>query len=233
VGLFDSLRQRRLEREAIDAASRYAELDKKWQEKNKVIDDMIAIVDDCLAGKVRDQFRDDNGYGFILKKDEFPVAYLTDIGYIEIVKAPNRYSGGYGGVSFPIFGGIRMNTGRIGGSAIEGAEGMKMTDEGNALVTNKRIMYAGGTRSHEWRFDKMLSVSHLAGGISFFAMNTGKPTGIGYGTPNEREIQFRIEIAAAMATETMDRFRKQLQVEKDKLTSEMPVPPPPVAPLHG
>lgn len=233
MGLFDSLRQRRLEREAIAAASLFAELDKKWQAKNKVIDDMIAIVDDCLAGKTRDQFRDDNGYGFILKKEEFPVAYLTDIGYIEIIKAPNRYSGGYGGVSFPIFGNIRLNTGRIGGSAIEGAENKKLTDEGNALVTNRRVMFAGGKRSHEWRFDKMLSISHLAGGISIFAMNTGKPSGIGYGEPNEREIQFRIEIAAAMAMDTLDRFRNQLQAEKDKLTTEMPVPPPPAPAQHG
>lgn len=226
MGLLSSLRQRRAEREATQAAAKYTLDRSEWQDKNTVIDNMIAIVDDCLAGKVRDQFGDDNGYGFILKKDEFPVAYLTEIGYIEIVKAPNHYSGGYGGVSFPIFGGIRLNTGRMGGSAIEGAEGMKMTDEGNALVTNKRIMYAGGKRSHEWRFDKMLSISHLTGGISFFAMSTGKPSGIGYGTPNQREIQFRIEIAAAMAMDTMDRFRKQLQVEKDKLTAEMPVPPP-------
>lgn len=233
MGLLNSLRQRRAERDAAQAAENYQLEHSQWQDKNTVIDDMITIVDDCLAGKVRDQFRDDDGYGFILKKDEFPVAYLTEIGYIEIVKAPNRYSGGYGGVSFPIFGGVRLNTGRMGGGAIEGAENMKLTDEGNALVTNKRIMYSGSTRSHEWRFDKMLSISHLVGGISIFAMSTGKPTGIGYGTPNEREIQFRIEIAAAMAMDTMDKFRKQLQVEKDKLTAEMPVPPAPATSLNG
>lgn len=233
MGLLDGFRQRRIAKDASRATATYRAADALWRERNKIVDDMIEIVDDCLAGRVREQFGDDGDYGFMLKKDEFAVAYLTDIGYIEIVKAPSRYSGGYGGVSFPIFGGLRLNTGRMAGGSIEGAESMTLTDEGNVLITNRRIMYAGGKRSHEWRFDKMLSVSHLAGGISIFAMNTGKPTGIGYGEPNEREIQFRIEIAAAMALDTLDRFRRELQAEKDKLTAEMPTPPPPVAAPHG
>lgn len=233
MGLLNSLRQRRRERDAVVAAANFEYLDKYWQEKNAIIENMITIVDDCIAGKTRDQFVDDSSYGFMLKKDEFPVAYITDVGYIELVKAPAGYSGGYGGVSFPIFGGVRVNTGRLGGTATERPENMKMTDQGTALVTNRRIMYAGQKRSHEWRFDKMLSMSHLAAGISIFAMNTGKPTGVGYGTGNEREIQFRIEIAAALALDTLPRFRKELQAEKDKLTAERPVPPPPLAAMGG
>lgn len=225
MGLLDSLRQRRRERQAAVAIANFEYLDKFWQEKNAVIDDMIAIVDDCIAGKVREQFADDSSYGFLLKRDEFPVAYITDVGYIEIVKAPSGYSGGYGGVSFPIFGGVRVNTGRLGGTATAGLESMKMTDQGTSLVTNRRVMYAGQKRSHEWKFDKMLSISHLAAGISIFAMNTGKPTGVGYGTGNEREIQFRIEIAAALALDALPRLRKELQVEKDKLVADRPVSP--------
>lgn len=97
-----------------------------------------------------------------------------------------------------------------------------MTDRGNALVTNTRIMFAGAKRAKEWRYEKMLSVSHLAGGITIFAMNTGKPSGLGYGDGPAVEVRFRLELASAMALGTLDRYEAELLAEKAHHDAERP-----------
>ena len=161
----------------------------------------------------------------MLKPGEFAIAHLQGAAYIETVKAPTRYSGGYGGVSFPIFGRVRLNTGRMGGTIVQGAESISNTDSGNALITNTRIMFAGTKRTKEWRFDKMMSCSHLPGGITIFAMNTGKPSGIGYGDGPAPEVQFRIELASAMALGTLERYENELVAEQTELAGRRPVAP--------
>ena len=59
-------------------------------------------------------------------------------------------------------------------------------------------------------------------------MTTGsQPTGIGYGEGPATEVQFRIELASAMALETLDRFEAELIAEQQQLGSERPLPSPP------
>jgi hypothetical protein len=229
MGMFDSMKRRKAEREFAAGNQRYETELEQWNTNAASITEMIEIVDAAIAGKADTVFTDRGSYGFMLKNDEFPVAFVQQCGYIELVRAPSQHTGGYGGVSFPIFGGIRLNTGRFGGQTIPGAESMNMTDQGDALVTNERVMFRGGLRTHEWKFSKMMGMSHLPGGITTFAMSSsGKPAGIGYGDPVAPQVQFRLEIAAAFALGTMERFRAELQVEKDKHDAEKPIPPAPV-----
>lgn len=195
------------------------------------VDEMLTIVRDCASGRTADHFTDRSDYGFMLQGDEFPVAYLQQVAYLENVRAPSRYSGGYGGVSFPLFGGIRVNTGRMGGTTIPGEESITVTDEGNALVTNSRIMFVGSKRTHEWEFDKMVSAAHDADGWTVFAMKgRGKPTGLGYGAGVATEVQFRLELAAAMALGSLERYVAELEAEKARLESVRPALPPPPSP---
>ena len=210
-------------RERAEADYR-AELE-KWNSDDEAVNRMLEVVRDCRAGRVSQQFTDSNDYGFMLKPGEFAIAHLQGAAYIETVKAPTRYSGGYGGVSFPIFGRVRLNTGRMGGTIVQGAESISNTDSGNALITNTRIMFAGTKRTKEWRFDKMMSCSHLPGGITIFAMNTGKPSGIGYGDGPAPEVQFRIELASAMALGTLERYENELVAEQTELAGRRPVAP--------
>lgn len=229
MGIFDSMKQRKLEKQfQIDTAAYQSELE-QWNTNSTTLNEMIQNVDECIAGKVDTVFTDRSDYGFMLKTDEFAVAFVQECGYIELVRAPSQHTGGYGGVSFPIFGNIRINTGRIKGQTIPGAESMGVTDHGNALITNERVMFQGGMRTHEWKFSKMMGMSHHPGGITTFAMTTaGKPAGFGYGDAVAPLVQFRLEFAAAMALGTLERFRGELQVEKDKHDAEKPIPPAPV-----
>ena len=227
MGLIDGFKKRRVARQRRDAEADLS----AWQQKIAKVDEMLTIVRDCAAGRAADHFTDRGDYGFMLQGDEFPVAYLQQVAYLENVRAPSRYSGGYGGVSFPLFGGIRVNTGRMGGKSIPGEESMTVTDEGNALVTNSRIMFVGSKRTHEWEFDKMVSAAHDADGWTVFAMKgRGKPTGLGYGAGVATEVQFRLELAAAMALGTLERYVTELEAEKAQLGSVRPALPPTPSP---
>ena len=232
MGLSGFLSRRRLAkaRAAEDAARSRAEADHQaaitqWNADNDAITRMLDVVRDCRNGKVHEQFTDSNDYGFMLAPGEFAVAFLQGAAFIETVRAPTRYSGGYGGVSFPIFGRVRLNTGRMGGTVKQGEESISNTDSGNALVTNTRIMFAGAKRTKEWRFDKMMSCSHIPGGITIFAMKTGKPSGIGYGDGPAPEVRFRIELASSLALGTLERYENELVAEQAELAKQRPLNP--------
>jgi hypothetical protein len=228
-GFFAERRHRkalaRAAREYATARAAHEVESARWQSDHEAVERMLQVVRDCREGRIREQFTDTDDYGFMLKPDEFAVAFVQGAAYIETVRAPSRYSGGYGGVSFPIFGSVRVNTGRGGGHITRGEETISNTDTGNAMVTNTRIMFAGVKRSKEWRFDKMLSCSHLPGGITIFAMSTGKPSGLGYGEGPATEVQFRIELASALALGTLDRYERELIAEQNEVAARRPVPP--------
>jgi hypothetical protein len=228
MGIFSAFKQRAANKALAAANQRYGEELASWTRDCAAIEEMLTVARDCAAGKARDHFVDTDDFGFMLKAEEFAIAHLQGVMYLEVVKAPTRYSGGYGGVSFPIFGRVRINTGRTGGQIIPGDESIDATDSGNALITNTRIMYAGSKRTHEWKFDKMMSCSHMDGGMTIFAMNTGKPAGLGYGEGSATEVQFRIELAAAMALGTLERYEAELLAEKAELATEKPVAPAPL-----
>lgn len=69
----------------------------------------------------------------------------------------------------------------------------------------------------------------MDGGMTIFAMSTGKPAGLGYGDGSATEVQFRIELAAAMALGTLERYESELQAEKAHLATTKPVSPAPIA----
>jgi hypothetical protein len=228
MGFFKARKQRKAAQAAAMQTLQLQTQMQQWQKDVDALKAMLEVVRDCRNGKTAEQFTDHDDYGFMLKKDEFPVAYLANSAYIENVREPTKYSGGYGGVSFPIFGRVRLNAGKTGGKITKGEESIDATDRGNALVTNQRVMFAGSKRTHEWRFDKMMSCSHLPGGITIFAMTTGsQPAGIGYGEGPATEVQFRIELASAMALDSLDRYEAELIAEQQQLESDRTLPPPP------
>lgn len=222
MGFFENRRRKAAEREKARVEAAHTAAVERWETERAAIDRMLEVVRDCRAGRTHEQFDDPSDYGFMLKDGEFAIAHMADAAFIETVRAPTTYSGGYGGVSFPIFGRVRLNTGRMKGRATRGEESISMTDRGSTLITNRRVMFAGAKRSKEWRFDKMLNTSHLPGGITIFAMSTGKPSGIGYGEGPAPEVQFRIELAAAMALGSLERYESELVAEQKHHESERP-----------
>ena len=214
MGIFDGMKRRRAERELARLREQHGADLSAWQEGDARIDGWIQVVRDCINGRSDEQFTDRNGHGFMLGSDEFPVAHISGTALLQVVRAPGRYEGGYGGVSFPMFGGMRGHVGGQRGMLVKGQESQTVTDTGETMVTNERVMFRGDLRTEEWRFSRMMAMEH-SDGLTVFSMNSrSKPSAIGYGSAASPEIQFRLEIAAALARETLPRLLSQLEAEK-------------------
>lgn len=229
MGLFDGITRRRARKKHDRAMVVFNGDLADWEDADERIDAMITIVRDCVNGRVADQFVDHNDYGFMLENDEFPVAFITGTGLLTVVRGPGRYEGGYGGVSFPIFGRVRGHVGGQRGTYVQGKESMTFTDSGETMITNVRVMFRGDIRTEEWKFSRMMGMEHSSDGVTTISMSSkSKPDAIGYGNDNgaAAEVQFRFEIAAALARDTLPRFLEQLEAEKAHHRDEKPVPPP-------
>lgn len=216
--------QKRFERDTVEHRAELAD----WEDADEAIDRMLEVVRDCVAGNIEAQFTDRSDYGFMLENDEFGVANITGSALLQVVRAPGQYRGGYGGVSFPVFGRVRGHVGGNRGTFVPGKESMTVTDEGVTMITNKRVMFRGSVRTDEWKFSRMMAMEHSELGLTTIFMSTGgKPEAIGYGPDVRTEVQFRFEIAAALARGTLDRFLGELEAEKAHHQDVKPSPPAP------
>jgi len=217
VGLFDRLRRRRERIEADASALVVPELD--LESRLARIDTMIDAVERSSRGDLDGLFEGDDG-NLVLKAGEFAIAKITGTGLLEIQRAPATYQGGYGGVSFPLFGGIRLNTGGVRGKRIPGEESLGYIEDGETVITNKRAVFLGANNTVEWPFAKIVACEHNETGYTTFAVSGRKKnSGFGYGTDVADEVQFRIEWGIALCNETTDRLLAQLRAERNHLTA--------------
>ena len=103
-------------------------------------------------------------------------------------------------------------------------------DEGSAIITTERVLYAGALATCEWLFKKLINITHSPAGYSVFATTgVGTPGGIAYGPDVAMEVQFRIELGAAITRDRLPQFLTELESTLAMHNTQMPVPPPPSA----
>ena len=227
MGLFDRVRRRKAERRHKDLVAAHDSALAEWQTVSDRIDEFVTIVQDCIEGRIHEQFVDRGGYGFMLDNDEFPVAFIPGMALLQVVRGPGQYQGGYGGVSFPLFGRVRGHVGGQRGKLVPGTESRSVTDVGETMITNERVMFRGDLRTEEWKFSRMMAMEHSPDGITVFSMSAkSKPSAIGYGEEVAPLVQFRLELAAALARGTLERLAAELAAERSHHDEERPVPPP-------
>lgn len=198
MGFFQNIKRRKAEKAFQLAQSQHAIALATWQAEQAKLEEMITVVRDCIEGGTAEQFTDMTDYGFMLDAGEFPVAYLQGAAYLEL-------------------------------DTTDGPEAISVADEGHAMITNQRVLFAGSTRSHEWEFTKLINMTHVPLGYTVLSpKGRGKPAGIGYGEGPAMDVQFRLEIASAMARDTLPSYLEKLTAQKQKHSSEAPIPPPPV-----
>lgn len=190
------------------------------QEQLSTINTWIDTALKCARGELDGVFEPFDT-AFVLKSGEYAVASLSGIGLVQTTRAPSKYQGGYGGVSFPLFGSVRGHVGGARGRAVRGDESLTVVDTGDALVTNQRMMFMGTTHAQEWSFTDLMACEHLPGGITIFAVS-GQPktSGIGYGELNASEVQHRIELAISLCVGTTDTYVNELGIERQQILAQ-------------
>ena len=227
MGLFSKLKKRRAEKSAAEQASVQQSQQASWSERSEKLNTMINAVERCGNNDIEGLFNPYDDHGFILKKDEYAIALISGSALLETRRAPGRYQGGYGGVSFPIFGRVRAHTGASKGKLIPGEESITPISDGEVLITNKRAMFRGDTNNKEWVYSKLMACEHHPAGYTTFAVSgQAKTTGFAYGTDAASEVQFRLELGIAISNETTSQLLAQLRVERQQLDAEKSFPPP-------
>lgn len=112
--------------------------------------------------------------GIILKRGE--VAHLqTDAELLKEV-AIREYKGGSQGVSFRIAKGVSYRVGSHRGTMQVVGTRLETADSGPLTVTSHRAVFAGGRRSVEVRFDKLISLNVYRDAIQFHVSNRQTPS---------------------------------------------------------
>ena len=106
------------------------------------------------------------GFVFATQKDEEVVIHLNKVTLKEYRSNGTSYQGAYGGVSFRVAKGVRVNGGRTAGQSARNPEVSTPLDVGAVTFTNQRIVFAGHNMVREWDLDKIVSMASDDNGVN-------------------------------------------------------------------
>lgn len=201
-----------------------------WDAEHARIEGYLSVVRDCRnKGLITVLIPHETGIR--LEHGEVAVADISGALLVETTRQPTRYDGGYGGVSFPLIGPLRLEGGRQRGRLVPGDESLEVIDEGRVVLTTRRAIFVGGLRASEWRHDNLLTVVHDPDGMTLLIVNDRRlNSGFAYAPEVAVEVQFRVELALAVHAEQLDRLQASLQAEIARHRQLRPVEPVPASP---
>jgi hypothetical protein len=145
-----------------------------------------------------------------------------------------RSTGGSGhGVAVRIPGSksMRDRVGATKGSDVRVADSPTEVDAGTAVITDKRVAFAGSKQSREWQWAQCLGVRHQADVTSaaIAVSSQQRTSGIAYDAETTGDLRFRLELAYAVATGEDDDLIAELEGEfaaHQARRPGAPLPPP-------
>jgi hypothetical protein len=118
-----------------------------------------------LARMAEGTFEEDD-YVFATRKDEVVIARVSQTMLREFRSNGSTSSGGFGGVSLPVFGNVRANVGGYSGKSRRNPEESTPIDVGTSTYTNQRIVFAGENVVREFDLDKLVNLEAGDNGIT-------------------------------------------------------------------
>ncbi len=175
------------------------------------------------------------GSTFAPKRGESVFGSFNGCRLIEVKRGSGTYQGGYSGFSFRISRGISYHVGGSRCTYVQGSEQLQITDEGQVVVSNKRVVFQGGLNSREWAYAKLISVQHdpIRPITMIHVSNRQKVSGIAYPADQATQVRFALELGAAIETGNTRTLIGSIQSERAEHTSIRPVRPPLVTPADA
>ena len=103
---------------------------------------------------------------FSARKGEVVIARASQTILNEFRSNGSTSSGGFGGVSLPVFGNVRANVGGYSGRSRRNPEESTPIDVGTSTYTNQRIVFAGENVVREFDLDKLVNLEAGDNGIT-------------------------------------------------------------------
>ena len=125
------------------------------------LEKQMAILDRMSEGTFEEE-----DYVFATQKDEVVIARVNQTMLREFRSNGSTSSGGFGGVSFPVFGRVRGNVGGYSGKSRRNPEESTPIDVGTSTYTNQRIVFAGENVVREFELDKLVNLEAGDNGIT-------------------------------------------------------------------
>lgn len=125
------------------------------------LEKQMAILDRMSEGTFEEE-----DYVFATLKDEVVIARVNQTMLREFRSNGSTSSGGFGGVSFPVFGRVRGNVGGYSGKSRRNPEESTPIDVGTSTYTNQRIVFAGENVVREFDLDKLVNLEAGDNGIT-------------------------------------------------------------------
>jgi hypothetical protein len=125
------------------------------------LEKQMAILDRMSEGTF-----EEGDYVFATQKDEVVIARVNQTMLKEFRSNGSTSSGGFGGVSFPVFGRVRGNVGGYSGKSRRNPEESTPIDVGTSTYTNQRIVFAGENVVREFDLDKLVNLEAGDNGIT-------------------------------------------------------------------
>jgi hypothetical protein len=135
------------------------------RDKNKEALDSLHKQEAVLARMAQGAFEEDD-YVFATRKDEVVIARVGQTMLREFRSSGSTNSGGFGGVSLPVFGNVRANVGGYSGKSRRNPEESTPIDVGVSTYTNQRIVFAGDNVVREFDLDKLVNLEAGDNGIT-------------------------------------------------------------------
>lgn len=135
------------------------------RDKNKEVLESLRKQTAILEGMEDGSFTEDD-FVFSTQKDEVVVARISQTVLNEYRSNGSTSSGGFGGVSFPVFGRVRANVGGYSGKSRRNPEESTPIDVGTSTYTNQRIVFAGENVVREFDLDKLVNLETGDNGIT-------------------------------------------------------------------
>jgi hypothetical protein len=135
------------------------------RDKNKEALESLHKQEAILARMAEGTFEEDD-YVFATRKDEVVIARVSQTMLREFRSNGSTSSGGFGGVSLPVFGNLRANVGGYSGKSRRNPEESTPIDVGTSTYTNQRIVFAGENVVREFDLDKLVNLEAGDNGIT-------------------------------------------------------------------
>jgi hypothetical protein len=175
----------------------------------------------------------EGGSPVALKAGERIYFVLEGAALIEPRSAGGHWEGRTQGVSIRVPGtkSMRYRVGANKGRYVRDGDQPTPIDTGTAVITDKRLVFAGAKQAREWVWTKTIGLQHQenAPWTAVPVSNRQKVSGIAYDDAHAGDIRFRLDLALAVATETTDMLIAELEADRAEHATHRPgapLPPP-------
>jgi hypothetical protein len=224
VGFFKELMTKQEERRRVaeqkHLAAEYGEYRADWGQELE-----SARADLAVAEAAPEDFAGDAP--ILLKKGEFAILVITNIGLVEMGREAGSYQGGSRGVSFRVMKGVSYRVGGHRGTFVAGPEVLKIVDRGTAVVTNQRVVFQGAGKTREWLYTKLIGIEHdpVRGMSMLHVSNRQKASGLVYDEAISDAFRLRMDVALAHFTDDLEDLQVALKERVREIEAREPVPP--------